>query len=191
MIAATLLVFGALPWYVCTLAAGGGAMLLVPMVGFLLGPHLVAPTVTIGSVMLLPSGLCFFGPISTGRWPAGSCPVAFWGPKLGPISVLRCTPVASIFVGVFLMSTVFQYRLGKTKYSFPMRLPYFFILGLVTAFLSGIIGAIGPVKNPFFLNYGIDKENLLATKALNTLVLQGTKILTCLSFEVITKELLT
>ncbi|YAA40061.1 hypothetical protein ACJJJB_16420 [Microbulbifer sp. ANSA001] len=89
------------------------------------------------------------------------------------------------------MSTVFQYRLGKTKYSFPMRLPYFFILGLVTAFLSGIIGAIGPVKNPFFLNYGIDKENLLATKALNTLVLQGTKILTCLSFEVITKELLT
>jgi uncharacterized membrane protein YfcA len=185
-----LLIFGALSWYICTLAAGGGAMLMIPLVGLLIGPHLVAPTITIGSVIAAPSRVLLFWPYinwSVIRW---MLPGSILGAMVGAYIYSQMHPIwLQLLVGIFLMSTLVQYRLGRKQSSFPMRLPYFFLLGVVVAFLSGIIGAIGPVQNPFFINYGVDKENLIATKALNTMVLQATKIMTYLSFGAITMDL--
>ena len=43
--------------------------------------------------------------------------------------------------------------------------------------------------NPFFLNHGMEKEQLVATKAINSLALQGTKLLSYVSLGVITLEM--
>ncbi|MFA0811543.1 hypothetical protein [Microbulbifer epialgicus] len=113
----------------------------------------------------------------------------FWGLGSELMSTLKCIQYGfNSLLASFLCPAYFQYRLGKKKYSFPIRLHCFFPLGLVAAFLSGIIGAIGSIKNPFFLNYVIDKENLITTKALNTLVLPGTKIAELLSILVFNKS---
>lgn len=70
-----------------------------------------------------------------------------------------------------------------------MSLPYFLPLGLVTAFASGLIGAMGPLKNPFLLNYGLEKESLIATKAFNGLLMQLVKLGTYITFSAVSLEL--
>lgn len=59
-----------------------------------------------------------------------------------------------------------------------MQRPWFFPLGITVSFLSGLVGATGPVLNPFMLSYGLEKEQLVATKSLNSLVMQLTKLTT-------------
>ena len=76
-----------------------------------------------------------------------------------------------ILVGVFLVSTIFQYRFGKKKRSFDMRHSYFIPLGLLVSSLGTVIGALGPVLNPFYLNLGLEKEKLIATKTANSFVM--------------------
>lgn len=46
------------------------------------------------------------------------------------------------------------------------------------AFLSGLIGSIGPVLNPFYLNYGLVKEKMIATKSAHVLVVHIAKMVT-------------
>jgi uncharacterized membrane protein YfcA len=52
----------------------------------------------------------------------------------------------------------------------------FFILGLITSFLSPLIGATGPILAPFFLRPDLEKEQIVATKALMQTVTHLLKI---------------
>ena len=70
-----------------------------------------------------------------------------------------------------------QDRFSKVKLAIKMKLIWFFPLGLTVSFLSGLIGATGPVHNPFMLNYGLEKEPLVGTKAINSLIMQLTKLI--------------
>jgi uncharacterized membrane protein YfcA len=74
-----------------------------------------------------------------------------------------------IIVGLFLISTIFQYRFGKKERSLEMKLIWFIPLGFIVELLTTIIGAVGPVLNPFCLNYGLQKEKMIATKTMNSL----------------------
>jgi len=62
-----------------------------------------------------------------------------------------------IVIAVFLISTVWQFRFGHTAQSFPMRLPWFIPVSLVSGFTSGLAGASGLLVNPFYLNYGLPR----------------------------------
>ena len=75
------------------------------------------------------------------------------------------------------------------KYFFKMRLKWFYSLGFCVSILSGLIGATGPIQNPFMLNYGLSKENLIGTKAVNSLFMQFTKLLSYGFFGVLTFEI--
>ena len=52
-----------------------------------------------------------------------------------------------------------------------MKLWYFIPLGVLVSVLGTIIGALGPVLNPFYLNLGLDKEDLIATKTANSFLM--------------------
>jgi len=41
-------------------------------------------------------------------------------------------------------------------------------LGFITAFISTLVGGLGPVLNPFYMNTGLKKEDLVATKTANS-----------------------
>ena len=66
-----------------------------------------------------------------------------------------------IVVALFLLSAPLQYRFGERERSFEVRLWWFLPAGLVVAFLSGLIGGMGPVLNPLYLNYGTVKEEMV------------------------------
>jgi hypothetical protein len=73
-----------------------------------------------------------------------------------------------IVVGLFLISTILQYRFGKKERSFKMKLVWFIPVGFFVELFSTLIGAVGPVLNPFYLNYGLEKEKMIATKTINS-----------------------
>lgn len=51
-----------------------------------------------------------------------------------------------------------------------MKLKYFMPLGFVVTLISTLVGATGAVLNVFYLNYGLIKEELIATKTANSFI---------------------
>lgn len=185
-----LLVAGALAWMISTVAAGGAAMLLIPILGLSLAPQSVAPVITVASLMANPSRTFVFWQHI--YWPAVRwlLPGSLIGAVAGAVAFTHVpAELLQLLLGLFLISTVWQYRFGKRKKSFPMPLKGFLPLGLVVSFVSGLIGGTGPVMNPFFLNHGMEKEQLVATKAINSLALQSTKLLSYISLGAISLEM--
>lgn len=181
---------GGLAWFVSTVAAGGAAMLMIPVVAFLLGPQVVAPAISVGAFVANPSRAWLFRDAVDWQVCRWLIPGSLCGALLGAWAFSQF-PVfwIQIVLGSFLVSTVFQYRFGKSRQSFPMKCRWFFPLGVVIAFLSALVGGTGPVQNPFMLNYGLEKEQLVATKAINSLALQLTKLLAYTGFGVMTLDI--
>jgi uncharacterized protein len=70
-----------------------------------------------------------------------------------------------------------------------VRLWHFLPTGLGVSFVSGLIGTMGPVLNPMYLNYGVVKERMIATKSLNSFVMHIAKIGTYTAFGALTGRL--
>ena len=67
-------------------------------------------------------------------------------------------------IAVFLLITVVIRHIHK---NFHLKKPWVFLpLGMVTGFLSALMGGVGPVSSPFFLAYGLTKEAFVGTEAL-------------------------
>lgn len=169
LILISLFVAGTLSFVLSTISGGGGALVLVPFLNWLIGVGSTAPVLNLGTFLGRPARLiifwrrihwklCFYyAPAAiTGAW------IGSWFFKQANLSFLQ------IFVGIFLISTLFQFRLGKVKRSFTFKEWYFIPLGLTVSILGTMIGALGPVLNPFYLNAGLEKEELIATKTANS-----------------------
>ena len=160
---------GMAAYIISSISGGGGSLLLIPAVNFMFGPKVVAPILNLGALIGRPSRLIIF-------WKHIRWDVVFW---YAPAAVGGVVIAGWLFakmeadwfqvmIGVFLMSTIFQYRFGKKERTFEMRKWYWLPLGLGIAITSTIVGGLGPVLNPFYLNAGIVKEEMIATKTANS-----------------------
>lgn len=169
MIYLYLFLAGAAAFTLSTLTAGGGALLLVPVLGFWMGAQHVAPVLNLGNFIGRPVRLILFW--QDIRWEIVKyyLPASLVGAFLGAwlLSAFN-SEVIQVIIALFLISTVFQYRWGKKQHSFKMKLWYFVPLGILIPFISTITGALGPLLNPFLLNYEMNKEELIATKTFNS-----------------------
>lgn len=172
-----LFIFGLIGWFFSTVAAGGAATLLIPLITFLLGAHMVAPIISVAGILANPSRAILFRKHIDWHVIAYLLPGSIIGAIFGAWSLANSNvELIQILIGVFLITYVVQDKFGKMKLTIQMKLIGFFPLGLVVSFLSGLIGATGPVHNPFMLSYGLKKERLIATKAINSLIMQLTKV---------------
>jgi uncharacterized membrane protein YfcA len=177
-------------YIVSTLGGGGGSLLLVPVLSFVLGTRAVAPVLSLGEMLSRPVRLVIF-------WKDIDWNVArFLIPGSAVGAFLGATIFANIdlswlrwIVGLFLISTVFQFRLGEKEIFFPMRPLYFLPIGFVIALFSAMIGATGPIANPFYLNYGLEKEGMIGTKTINSFIAGLVKLGTYAYFGVFPTEL--
>lgn len=187
MIYIALFVIGMLAWIISTVAAGGAATLLIPIVGFLLGPQLVAPVISVASIIANPSRIVFFFPYIDWSVIRYLLPGSVLGAVIGSWSFTRLeVDGLQIVFGVFLIAYVLQRLYLPISIPFRMKAAGFFPLGILIAFLSGLVGATGPVLNPFLLNYGLDRQHLVATKSMNSFVMQFTKLGTYTIFGALT-----
>lgn len=169
MIYLYLILAGAVAFTLSTLTAGGGALILLPVLSFMIGSANVAPVMNLGNFIGRPVRLVLFW--KEIRWEIVKyyLPASIFGAFSGAW-LLSSLPTRSIqlVIGIFLVSTIFQFRFGKSRRSFAMKLWYFIPLGFIIPFISSVTGALGPLLNPFLLSYDMNKEELIATKTFNS-----------------------
>lgn len=167
-----LFILGIGAFILSTIAGGGGSLVLVPILNYILGVEKTAPILNLGTFIGRPARLIIFWKHINWKVCLYYAPTAIIGAWIGSwiFSQFKMEWL-QLVVGVFLISTVWQYRFGKKQKSFNMRLWYFIPLGLIVSILGTIIGALGPVLNPFYLNLGLDKEDLIATKTANSFLM--------------------
>ena len=163
---------GILAFLMSTLAGGGGALVLVPVLNAVVGANQTAVVLNLGTFIGRPARLILFWHDVDWRIVRYYAPAAIIGSWLG--AYLFATLNLSwlqILIGLFLVSTVFQFRWGKQQRSFIMPVFAFIPLGLVVSLLGTLVGALGPVLNPFYLNAGLMKESMVATKTANSFLM--------------------
>lgn len=174
-----LFVAGCISWTISTFSGGAGSILLLAAVTHLIRVKMIAPVITIASLIASPTRILVSWRLI--EWPVVRwyLPGAICGAIIGSWIFANAGVVwLSVIVGLFLISTPVQFRLGGRERSFPMRLPWFIPVSLAVGLISGVLGASSLVSLPFYLNYGLTKERMIATGAFHSLFIQLTKIAT-------------
>jgi hypothetical protein len=155
-----------------TVAGGGGAMIVLPLVQFLYGGKMAVPLVQAGNFLGRPSRLILFWSHIDWQVVRWYFPFALLGGITGAWLFAQMeAALLPLILGLFLLLACIYSLLKKTKPSFKMPLKAFSLVGFLVANLSTVVGATGPVLNPFYLNYAMKKEALVATKAMNSFLL--------------------
>jgi uncharacterized membrane protein YfcA len=171
MIHFILLLAGIIAYIISTLSGGGGAIIMLPIVGFYLSPQVVAPVVNLGNMIGRPARLILFW--NHIQWDIVKyyVPSALFGAIFGGFIFIQLeSKWIQLVLGIFLLSTPFQFKMGKKKYSFKMKKEYFIPLGFIVTLISTLFGATGAILNPFYLNMGLVKEKMIATKTANSFI---------------------
>ena len=168
---------GFVSWAISTLAAGGGSVLIVAAIAAILRGQAIAPVVTMASVLASPARMILLWRLIDWRVVRWYLPGATAGALLGGWAFAHIgTQWLQIVLALFLISTAWQYRYGRAAALVQMRLPWFLPVSFVSGVTSAVVGASGLLVNPFYLNYGLMKEAMLATRAVNSLAIQLVKI---------------
>lgn len=100
---------------------------------------------------------------------------------LGAYLIKYINPIyLQLIVAVLLVSNVPQLFLNKKeqdKEEKPSPKYVLAIIGFLAGFVSGITGAIGLLFNRFYLKYGLTKEEIIATRAANEIILHLIKLI--------------
>ncbi len=147
------------------IAGFGGALIFLPFLIAMYGVRASVPILTVAVLMGNASRVYFNRrelDLKLVAWfSAGSLPFALIGSF---VYVSLPTFWIKKSIGIFLIVTVILKRIHK---DFQLRKPWIFMpLGMVTGFLSALMGGVGPVSSPFFLAYGLTKEAFVGTEAL-------------------------
>ncbi|MFQ4137205.1 sulfite exporter TauE/SafE family protein [Nodosilinea sp. PGN35] len=177
MIALSLFTASFLAWFLSMLAGGGSPFILIPVISLLLGAPAVAPVVTTGLLIGNTQRGIFFWQHVDWRVTAWYVPGAIGGALIGcyGLTYIRVEGL-QLLLGVGLLIMVANYLLAPQGAQFGVKAWYFLPLSFVNAIGSGLIGSTGPVMNPLYLNYGLEKEAMVATKAFNKAVLHLIKL---------------
>lgn len=169
-----------LSFWISAICGGGASLVLIPLLSLSLSASQVPAALTIGTFSSSFSRLTVFRksihwPIVFFYVPAGI--PAVW---LGAWALKYFNPIyLQFFIGIFLLLNVRFLLLPKSKIrkdeSPSSRLTLIFI-GALAGFISGLTGAVGLLFNRFYLKYGLSKEEIVATRAANDILLHLIKL---------------
>ena len=160
---------GMVAFVISTISGGGGAILLIPATSWMIGTGVAPPVVNLATFFSNASRLYLFWHDIDWSLTKYYVPSAIVGAWLAALVFSRLNANwIQLLVGAFLVSTIFQYKFGKVSKTFNMPKVGFIPLGFVIAFMSTLVGGLGPILNPFYMNAGLEKENLIATKTANS-----------------------
>jgi uncharacterized membrane protein YfcA len=178
MIATALFVASFMAWFLSMLAGGGSPFILIPLISLVLGAQAVAPVITTGLLIgNAQRGLFFLNEIS---WTvtAWYIPGAVVGAGLGCYGLSQFHAEGfQILVGMGLVLMAVNYVLGSQEKPFSVKAWHFLPVAFINAIGSAFIGSTGPIMNPMYFNYGLEKESMIGTKALNKAILHLVKLL--------------
>lgn len=173
-------------WFLSMLAGGGSPFVLIPLISLFLGTQAIAPVLTTGLLVGNAQRAVFF-------WSSVNWTVTWWylpgaiaGAVGGAYAFTRIhAEWIQLIVAIALLWMVvdaWMSRKAPDPSSTSIRPWHFGVYGFFYAFGSGLIGSMGPVMNPVYLNYGLEKEQMIATKSANVLVVHIAKMIAYLTF---------
>lgn len=168
-------------WFVSMLVGGGSPLILIPLVTLLLGAQSVAPVLTIGSVLGNTQRAALLWQHIDWSLTLWQVPGVVVGSVLGAYAFTQVEAEGlQVFIAIALLYMVLHSLLSNriSLPSFPLQAWHFLPLGFLNATASGLIGSTGPLLNPAYLSYGLEKEQMVATKAASLTLTHAVKILT-------------
>jgi uncharacterized protein len=174
-------------WFVSTLAGGGSSFLLMPILGLFLGTLAIAPIVSTGAIIGNAERAFVYRQKINWKVIRWELPGAMVGGSIGAFMLTQVrVEWLSFLVGLFLLLSGINLIFKNENQSFDVPAWYFLPAGFIYSFLSGIIGSMGPLLVPLYLNYGLEKEELLGTQAMNRMVVHIVKVITYSVFGTLT-----
>lgn len=177
-----------------SLICGGGAgLLLIPILGYSLPAAQVPAALSIGtSVSSVTKIILFFQEI-TWRVVKLFLPAAIAGVFFGAWLLSYLAPMyVELCMAVFLVSNL-PYLFKKESAAASAQPPPAYLLpliGLLAGIISGLTGAVGVLFNRFYLRYGMTKEQIVATRAANEVILHIIKLFLYAYFGLFTLKVL-
>ncbi|WP_420229375.1 sulfite exporter TauE/SafE family protein [Psychrobacter sp. ER1] len=185
-----LFVAGMVAFIISTISGGGGAMLLIPVTSSMVGTAIAPPVINVATFLSNASRLYLFWHDIDWSLTKYYVPSAIVGAWLAALVFSRLDAGwIQLLVGTFLVSTIFQYKFGKVSKTFDMPKVGFVPVGFAIAFMSTLVGGLGPILNPFYMNAGLEKEGLIATKTANSFFVGIVQIVSYTFFGILTVKI--
>lgn len=166
-------------FWVSAICGGGASLLLIPILNLILPGSVVPFSLTVGTFAGSASRIAVFRKHI--KWPIFLWFVPFSIPAvvLGAWLIKFVNPdYLQLIVAFFLILNLPElFRSGKIAENGKYPKFLLIILGFCAGFVSGITGAIGLLFNRFYLKYGLSKEEIIATRAANEIVLHFIKLI--------------
>lgn len=154
-------------------------MLLVPLLNFFIQSSLVPFTLTIGTFSSSVSRIIVFKNHVQWRIVAWFVPFSIPAVLAGAIVIKWVNPLyLQFFVAIFLLLNIRTLFVSEDKMprQKELRKWHLAIVGFLAGLVSGITGAIGLLFNRFYLKYGLSKEQIVATRAANEVLIHAIKL---------------
>lgn len=168
-------------FWISAICGGGASLVLVPLLNLLLPGSVIPFSLTIGTFTSSASRIAVFKKHI--RWKIVYWFVPFSVPAvvLGAWVMKFVNPIYLQFiVSLFLLANVpelVRNKKAQTNEEKPYP-PYILpIVGFLAGLISGITGAIGLLFNRFYLRYELHKEEIIATRAANEILLHCIKLI--------------
>ncbi|MBE7179050.1 MAG: sulfite exporter TauE/SafE family protein [Mucilaginibacter polytrichastri] len=187
-LAAGLFLLAVLAFSISAICGGGAGLLIMPVLAALLPGAQVPAALSIGTATSsLSRGVVFFRCI---RWDVAAwfIPAALPAVWAGARLLIYINPLyLEVMMGLFLIGNlpmIFR-KENSSAEKHPQKKPVLLLIGFAAGFVSGLTGAVGLLFNRFYLRYGMSKEEIVATRAANELLLHLVKIALYASFGLI------
>lgn len=161
------------------LCGGGAGLVLMPLLGLWLPISEVPAALSLGTFSSSATRLAVFYRHIDFRIVRRFVPAALPAVILGVWLLRYLNPIyLSMLMGLFLVGNLpFLFR--KKPPELQGRRPQGWVLLLIGAaagFLSGLTGAVGLIFNRFYFRYGLSKDEIVATRAANEILLHLIKL---------------
>lgn len=169
-----------LTFWVSAVSGGGASLILIPILNFFLPVSLVPFSLTIGFLASTTSRIVIFRKHINMRIFLWFIPFAIPAVLLGAWLIKLINPLYLQFaVACFLLLNIRQLfrseqELQKNEKPYPVFI--LVLVGFFAGLISGMIGAAGLLFNRFYLKYGLNKEEIIATRAANEVGLHIVKL---------------
>ena len=165
-------------------------MILIPILSRVLPISSVPAALSIGTAANSLSRLVAFR--QSIRWDIvrNFVPASIPAVWLGAWLLQYCNPMyLELLMGLFLVSNIAQlFRNSEQHETAPPSNFRLAFLGFSVGFVSGLAGAVGLLFNRFYLTCGMSKEEIIATRATNEILLHLIKLVLYTLFGLMTSE---
>lgn len=165
---------------ISAICGGGAGLMIMPLLSRLLPVNQIPGALSIGTLTSSVSRIIVFRKHICWNIVRYFVPAALPAVWLGAWLLKFVNPVyLEMVMGLFLVSNLpFLFKkpadgLVEKKVSNGALS----LIGFLAGFLSGLTGAVGLIFNKFYLNYGLSKEEIIATRAANEVLLHLFKII--------------